>query len=415
MGQIDTAYLPHERRFSVYMHITPNGKRYIGITGRSVNARWHPKNYEDCRAFYKAIQKYGWDSITHHIISVGLTKEEAKNAERFLIEKYRTTDKRFGYNILKGGDISEGISEEGRKRLSEFNKGKTVSEVTKKKQRESLIRGGHTRTVVCYETGERFDSAAEAGRTHGIKGASILSVLDKPERTCGGKHWVSIENLDGYAPAQSKSELKKRKVEVIETGEIFNSTKEAAQHLNTTSACIVNACKGRLRSIKGFHLKYVGENPPIVLLESELDRAKKPKSCRGEDKQSQKSTKAVFSLTSGKLYQSAAQAAAELHVSEKVIRYVCRGITETANGELLRYEEDMGREVIRKSQYKPVKHKQKNPWNGVQVVCLQTGIQYKSLKNASEQTGIERKNISRACENPDAKAGGYNWAYVAGT
>lgn len=397
MGQIDTAYLPHERRFSVYMHITPNSKRYIGITGRSVNARWHPKNYEDCRAFYKAIQKYGWDSITHHIISVGLTKEEAKNAERFLIEKYRTTDKRFGYNILKGGDISDGISEEGRKRLSEFNKGKIVSEETKKKQRESLIRSGHTRTVVCYETGERFDSVAAAGRTHGIKGASILSVLDKPERTCGGKHWVSIENLDGYTPAQSKSELKKRKVEIVETGKTFESVAEAAQYLGINPSVITNACKGRNRTTCGYHLKYLEDPLPDDIDIGKYEFVKKK----------------ILLVETNHIYESVADASRELGIKTELIINVCKGRQESTHGLHFHYIAIGKQKPLKNSAYRKVA----NPQQGIKkrVECLETGIVYDSMNLASKATGIQRKSITKACEDQNSTAGKYHWKYVVST
>jgi hypothetical protein len=43
------------------------------------------------------------------------------------------------------------------------------------------------------------------------------------------------------------------------------------------------------------------------------------------------------------------------------------------------------------------------------VICLQTGVVYKSIKDACEETGI--KNICKVCKGLRRTAGGYNWSY----
>ena len=266
MGTIKAAYKQDERCFSVYIHESPSGKKYVGITGRPLKKRWgNGHHYEDCRAFKQAIEKYGWESITSHIVSVGLTKEEAERAEKYLIAKYQTTDRRYGYNILNGGDISEGISEEGRKRLSEFHKNRKRTDETRRKQRQAKINSGKARSVVCYETGEVFETATDAARSLGMSTRTLGEFINVPDRTFGGYHWVSPELLGSYSPVENKIERKKRKIEVIETGEVFNSTKEAAICFKTSTSCIVNACKGRLRSIRGYHLKYFDKTEPMAV------------------------------------------------------------------------------------------------------------------------------------------------------
>lgn len=394
MGQIDTAYLPHERRFSVYMHITPNSKRYIGITGRSVNARWHPKNYEDCRAFYKAIQKYGWDSITHHIISVGLTKEEAKNAERFLIEKYRTTDKRFGYNILKGGDISEGISEEGRKRISEFHKGRKRSEETKRRLKESLIRSGYTKPVICYETGERFESAKEAARSVGMKSTDIFKSVDQPDKTFGGYHWVSPDKVQEFKPIPNKSQLKQKRIEIIETGEVFESVTEAGKRLNVNPSTITNTCKGRNRTTRGYHLRYL-ENP----LPDDVDIGKY-----------EFVKKRIRLVETNHVYESVAEASRDLGIKTELIINVCKGRQENTHGLHFCYVTTDKQKPSKETAYRKVADPQ--PGIKKKVKCLETGALYDSMNLASKATGIQRKSITRACEDQKRTAGKYHWEYV---
>lgn len=61
--------------YTVYMHITPSGKRYIGITCRKPEYRWNNgKGYEANEHFYSAINKYGWDNIKHVIVLSGVSR-----------------------------------------------------------------------------------------------------------------------------------------------------------------------------------------------------------------------------------------------------------------------------------------------------------------------------------------------------
>lgn len=67
--------------------------------------RWRSfgTGYRQCVAFYRAIQKYGWENFEHKILHDKLTQEEAGNLEKQLIIHYRTQEKEFGYNIADGG------------------------------------------------------------------------------------------------------------------------------------------------------------------------------------------------------------------------------------------------------------------------------------------------------------------------
>ena len=107
--------------YVVYMHMTPNGKKYIGITKQDLSARWkNGEGYKKCPAFYRAIMKYGWDNINHEIIDECETFEEANELEKSYISKYKTNQKEYGYNCTIGGDGVTGwkASEEQRSKNS---------------------------------------------------------------------------------------------------------------------------------------------------------------------------------------------------------------------------------------------------------------------------------------------------------
>ena len=94
-----------ENTYTVYKHIFPNGKLYIGITSVDVKKRWkNGKGYQKHHSKVRnAIDKFGWDNILHEIIYEHLSKTEAEKLERELILKYNTIDDKYGYNIALGG------------------------------------------------------------------------------------------------------------------------------------------------------------------------------------------------------------------------------------------------------------------------------------------------------------------------
>ena len=52
--------------YSVYKHITPSGKVYIGLTGNEPKRRWDcGHGYKSNPHFWNAIKLYGWKNIKH--------------------------------------------------------------------------------------------------------------------------------------------------------------------------------------------------------------------------------------------------------------------------------------------------------------------------------------------------------------
>ena len=128
--------------YTVYQHIFPNGKRYVGVTRNDVKKRWGYQGYNYKRQVVgRAIEKYGWDNIEHDIFAVCDTKEDAEHLERFLVDYYHTTDPVFGYNILPGGDVSvNDATPEMRYKLGNGNRGRKKPEEEKRKISEGVKR-----------------------------------------------------------------------------------------------------------------------------------------------------------------------------------------------------------------------------------------------------------------------------------
>lgn len=243
-----------DNRWCVYMHTSPSGKKYIGITSQNPNKRWQNGHgylgkkdglQYDQPAMANAVLKYpDWKTEwVHEILFDNLCEDDAKNIEQDLIDKHKTTDPRFGYNITCGGDghvghspsettrkkISDGVkksmtpeliaqkreealcrppkSEETRKKISEANSGekhplwgKHHSDETKEKMRAAKIGKNaganhpRARMVYCYELDEYFGSLTDVKIKYGFNTSNIAACCRGKLKYCG-KHPVTGEPL----------------------------------------------------------------------------------------------------------------------------------------------------------------------------------------------------------------------------
>ena len=128
-------------KFTVYEHISPEGKRYIGITSRSVEDRWeNGRGYIDNTHLWGAINKYGWNNFEHNILATNLSLIEASNLESELISTYDTMNPDKGYNHTTGGNWSR-PDDITRQKLSEVISARCANPEYRKQMSERLI--GH--------------------------------------------------------------------------------------------------------------------------------------------------------------------------------------------------------------------------------------------------------------------------------
>lgn len=191
--------------YTIYMHVFPNGKKYIGITNGDVIERWKNGFGYKTQFVFTAIVKFGWDNIEHHILYTNLTKEEAIEKERALISRYRSTVNENGYNVDLGGEGKGTHSESTKRKISQSKTGRCISEETKTKLRIAMTDERKKKMttasvnkcsipVVCVETGIVYQSASHAHRMTGIDTTSICRCCKhekkyKKYKTAGGYHW----------------------------------------------------------------------------------------------------------------------------------------------------------------------------------------------------------------------------------
>ena len=176
--------------YTVYMHISPSDKRYIGLTSLKPEYRWNDgKGYKYNQYFINAINKYGWDNFQHIIIAKGLSEDEAKWLEIELIKVWDSSNRKYGYNVSLGGE-SGNHSEETKKILSETHKGKVHSEETKNKISENHAdfsgkNNPTAKSVICLTTKRIFYTAKEGAEYYNCCYSGVSVCCKGRQKYCG--------------------------------------------------------------------------------------------------------------------------------------------------------------------------------------------------------------------------------------
>lgn len=259
------------RQYMVYIHITPSNKRYVGITCQTLEQRWrNGKGYKENQPFSNAIKKYGWENISHILVAQGLSYDDAGQMEKDLIQKYKTTDKHYGYNVCNGGEdgwVGVHHTEEAKRKMSESKKGMPssrkgchLSDETKRKLSESH-KGKYRGISVLpkepnpYKRKRNEIKVISHPRQYDENGKIIFSEEHKNKISQALK---GIQRSEEVRNNMSKAQVKTKKpVRCIDTGEIFESETMAMKSLGIDKCLIGRACKGKQKTAKGLRFEYV--------------------------------------------------------------------------------------------------------------------------------------------------------------
>lgn len=211
--------------------------------------------YHNCKLFWRAIQKYGWDNIQHIVLMDNLSKEIACECEKYLIRKYKSNQAKFGYNNSFGGEsgscgyvftmeqrakVSNSlrghvVSEETRRKIGQANsvalKGRKVPQEVKDKISKHSARGflGKHRTDEAIKTLENSDTTVE-----NVSELASLYICQLNLKNRSNRQIERVEDeLDDILPYYTKYREIKTRYQLNQTteGEVIQGIKNVCREI----------------------------------------------------------------------------------------------------------------------------------------------------------------------------------------
>lgn len=284
-----------------------NGKKYIGVTSRTMEEREKSHLYEAYNEksetyntpFKRAIRKYGIDGFERTILHSDVTQEQASALERCYIEEFKTYYKyqnSNGYNATLGGEL-------------------TISS-----PKDKVVQVD----INTYEKLYTYDSVTEAENKYG-RGIweSCNRVLNIPH----GYMWYYEKDFLNMTNEQIKEDINTRLGRIVQltmNGEfvkIWDGSTQAGQELKTNQRNISSCCLGKRKSANGYMWMFFSDYIKNGAKEysTNKDRSKKIG-------QYSKEGELI------KIFDSATLASKETGTCLSSISNVCKGKRNIANG-----------------------------------------------------------------------------------
>ena len=277
-----------EKKWCVYKHTnTINGKVYIGITCQTPEKRWkNGYGYTQNKYFFNSIKKYGWNNFKHEIVKKNLSKLEACDIEKDLINKYKCIVPK-GYNLSTGGETpSTGCSrtEENKKRISDSMKQFRKNNPNYLDDVSDRVYSGFRKynieksiPINCYDLDgnyiNTYKSSCEANRLTGAPQSHILRCCKRHSgfKSCHGYQWRFVNDCNDIGEYEIDKERYKTRKNNVPTKSVncytkdmifvknYKSITEANNELNISNGKITEVCKGRRKTAGGYIWRYADE------------------------------------------------------------------------------------------------------------------------------------------------------------
>lgn len=175
--------------YSVYLHVFPNGKKYVGCTSKPVRERWDGGlGYSYNKRMFPDILRFGWENIRHYVLCDGLDKEAALAVETTLIKELKTYQASRGYNIRVDSNLIPDVfvlPEIGKRKVCDA-KNISVEDRYSKRIKARGLQSNKCKPIRLIETGEVFPSATAAANNVG----GSAKLVSRAARAPGGSSGV---------------------------------------------------------------------------------------------------------------------------------------------------------------------------------------------------------------------------------
>lgn len=182
-----------------------------------------------------------WEHILVHYYSIGCIKKEYKTAMIMATSRL----------INIPGKLSLKLLEENKEIILSIRKQKISA---------------NGKRVYCYETKTVYPSVRDAVRKFQTK--HIADICNGKYVQGHGYHFCWEKDKDNFVPKKKISSLKGKtngrgkKVICIESGEIFESTRDVCWRFGwdvNYNSCIHQNCSGKMKQCKGYHFRWLEE------------------------------------------------------------------------------------------------------------------------------------------------------------
>ena len=353
----------------IYKHTNLiNGKVYIGQTKQTTSSRWQNGlgyfNKRDLSVFAKAIKKYGWDSFKHEVIETNiLSQEKANEREIYWIKYYNSYigfESSNGYNMTLGGNSGEHL-------------GYPVYQIDLK-----------TFNVI-----NEFSSTAEASRfLDGTdNNASRIRMCCEGKKVSSKGYYWCYKKV--YSPSwkPKDNELVSPICQIdddLEVIRIFDSITEANNLFGYSQGTIIQCCNRKCRKANGYYWCY----------KSDYNENWKPVEL------SFKRNEKIYCFERDEIYKNAKEASIKTGINSGSILKCCsHRELNAAGGMHFCFNSDRDTYIIKQNA-------DESP-----VVCINTGNHYKTIEEASLDTGTSASGISSCCRGLCKTANKLSWCY----
>lgn len=275
-----------------------NGKQYVGQTIYTAEQRFArhcmPSSFR-CRLLSRAIKAHGAENFTVSVLEEVDSREALDERECYWIEQLNTMSPN-GYNLVPGGTGKGEISEETRARMSAARKGKCVgkdnpfygkkhTEESKRKMRENhrdihgeknpnrgrVFTPEQRKAISDRMSGENHpcwgkhlspETRAKISAANRGKRLSEESIRKMAETKRGRKlsleHRAKLSEIRKGTSVGGENPQAKRVV-CVETGEVFETIKEAAEFVGVWPENMSRHLRGLSSCCGKLHWKYFDE------------------------------------------------------------------------------------------------------------------------------------------------------------